>query len=282
MKADKIKIQNLEVFANHGVFPEENVLGQKFVVSAVLYTDTRKAGQTDELTASIHYGEVSAFIDRYLKEHTFQLLEKVAESLAEELLLQTKGLQKIRLEIKKPWAPVGLPLETVSVEIEREWHTAYIALGSNIGDSEAYLKEAIDKLDHLPTSRVEKVSSFLVTAPYGVTDQPDFLNGCLKLQTLLYPEELLRELNRIEQEAGRERIIHWGPRTLDLDILFYDQEIIDMPDLHIPHIDLHNRDFVLVPMNQIAPYLRHPVLNQTISQLLDSLLNKSENTAKYR
>ena len=92
MKADKIKIQNLEVFANHGVFPEENVLGQKFVVSAVLYTDTRKAGQTDELTASIHYGEVSAFIDRYLKEHTFQLLEKVAESLAEELLLQTKGL----------------------------------------------------------------------------------------------------------------------------------------------------------------------------------------------
>lgn len=102
MKADKIKIQNLEVFANHGVFPEENVLGQKFVVSAVLYTDTRKAGQTDELTASIHYGEVSAFIDRYLKEHTFQLLEKVAESLAEELLLQTKGLQKIRLEIKNP------------------------------------------------------------------------------------------------------------------------------------------------------------------------------------
>ena len=84
MKADKIKIQNLEVFANHGVFPEENVLGQKFVVSAVLYTDTRKAGQTDELTASIHYGEVSAFIDRYLKEHTFQLLEKVAESFTDK------------------------------------------------------------------------------------------------------------------------------------------------------------------------------------------------------
>ena len=84
----------------------------------------------------------------------------------------------------------------------------------------------------------------------------------------------------VEQAANMERIIHWGPRTLDLDILFYDQEIIDMPDLHIPHIDLHNRDFVLVPMNQIAPYLRHPVLNQTISQLLDSLLNKSENTAK--
>lgn len=279
MKADKIKIQNLEVFANHGVFPEENVLGQKFVVSAVLYTDTRKAGQTDELTASIHYGEVSAFIDRYLKEHTFQLLEKVAESLAEELLLQTKGLQKIRLEIKKPWAPVGLPLETVSVEIEREWHTAYIALGSNIGDSEAYLKEAIDKLDHLPTSRVEKVSSFLVTEPYGVTDQPDFLNGCLKLQTLLYQEELLRELNRIEQEAGRERIIHWGPRTLDLDIIFYDDLICEEDDLCIPHIEMHKRSFVLKPLEEIAPYKRHPVTGKTVREMLGELENAGQETA---
>ena len=275
MKADKIKIQNLEVFANHGVFPEENVLGQKFVVSAVLYTDTRKAGQTDELTASIHYGEVSAFIDRYLKEHTFQLLEKVAESLAEELLLQTKGLQKIRLEIKKPWAPVGLPLETVSVEIEREWHTAYIALGSNMGDSRSILEAAVQALDEMKNTKVEKVSTFITTPPYGVTDQPDFLNGCLKLSTLLYPEELLKELNRIEKEAGRERIIHWGPRTLDLDILFYDNEIIDTVELHVPHIDMENRDFVLKPMVEIAPYLRHPVLNLTMEQLLKKLEEKT-------
>ena len=125
---DEIRIEDLEVFANHGVFPEENVLGQKFLVSAVLYTDTRRAGLTDDLSASIHYGEVSAFIDRYLREHTFQLLERAAEALAEELLLHTAGLEKIRLEIKKPWAPVRLPLKTVSVVIERQWHTAYIAL----------------------------------------------------------------------------------------------------------------------------------------------------------
>ena len=94
---DEIRIEDLEVFANHGVFPEENVLGQKFLVSAVLYTDTRRAGLTDDLSASIHYGEVSAFIDRYLREHTFQLLERAAEALAEELLLHTAGLEKIRL-----------------------------------------------------------------------------------------------------------------------------------------------------------------------------------------
>ena len=87
MKPDKIKIEDLEVFANHGVFPEENVLGQKFVVSAVMYTDTRRAGLTDELTASIHYGEASAFITEYLKSHTFKLLEKVVEGLAEEMLV---------------------------------------------------------------------------------------------------------------------------------------------------------------------------------------------------
>lgn len=89
---DEIRIKNLEVFAKHGVFPEENVLGQKFVVSAVLYTDTREAGKTDDLTRSIHYGEVSHFIRRFLEEHTWKLLETIAERLAEALLLETKGL----------------------------------------------------------------------------------------------------------------------------------------------------------------------------------------------
>ena len=86
MELDQIKIEGLEIFANHGVFPEENVLGQKFIVSATLYTDTRKAGKTDELTASIHYGEVSAFITEFVKSHTYKLLERVAEELVEDMI----------------------------------------------------------------------------------------------------------------------------------------------------------------------------------------------------
>lgn len=268
---DQIKITDLEVFANHGVFPEENKLGQKFLVSAVLYTDTRKAGKTDDLTASIHYGEVSAFITKYMKEHTYQLLERVAETLAEEMLKSISGLCKIDLEIKKPWAPVGLPLKTVSVKISREWHTTYIALGSNIGDSETYLNEAVEKIGQIPTCTVEKVSSYLVTEPYGVTDQPDFLNACLKLRTLLYPEELLKELNRIEKEAGRERIIHWGPRTLDLDILLYDDIVLEEDDLCIPHVEMHKRSFVLEPLAEIAPYKRHPVYGKTVREMLEKI-----------
>lgn len=276
MKSDKIKIEELEVFANHGVFQEENVLGQKFLVSATLYTETRKAGQTDELTASIHYGEVSTFITEYLKNHTYKLLERVAEGLAEELLLQIKGLNRVELEIKKPWAPIGLPLKSVNVQIEREWHTAYIALGSNMGNREAYLSEAVKALDTLKGCVVEKVSTFLETPPYGVTEQADFLNGCLKLRTLLYPKELLAELNRLEKEAGRERIVHWGPRTLDLDIIFYDDLICEEDNLCIPHIEMQKRKFVLEPLEEIAPYKRHPVTGKTVREMLMELEEPSK------
>ncbi|HJD46897.1 MAG TPA: 2-amino-4-hydroxy-6-hydroxymethyldihydropteridine diphosphokinase [Candidatus Mediterraneibacter norfolkensis] len=271
MRLDEIRIEEMEVFANHGVFPEENVLGQKFLVTAILYTDTRRAGKTDELTASIHYGEVSAFIEKYLREHTFHLLERAAESLAEEMLLSIPLLRKVRLTIKKPWAPVRLPLKTVSVSVERGWHTAYIALGSNMGDREAYLNHAVESLRTLRGCRTEKVSGFIETPPYGVTDQADFLNGCLKMETLLYPRELLEELHRIEQEAGRERIIHWGPRTLDLDIIFYDDLVCEENDLCIPHVEMHKRKFVLEPLAEIAPYKRHPVYGKTVKEMLAEL-----------
>ena len=268
---DKIHIKNLEVFARHGVFPEENVLGQKFVVSAVLYTSTREAGRADDLAKSIHYGEVSRFITEFMEQNTFQLLETAAERLAEELLLNTERLEKICLEIKKPWAPVGLPLETVSVEIERGWHTAYIALGSNLGDKEANLRLGVEGLRSIRGCRVEAVSDFLVTVPYGGVEQDDFLNGAMKIRTLLTPHELLERLHEIEQEAKRERVVRWGPRTLDLDILLYDDLILDEEDLHIPHIEMYKRDFVLKPLCQIAPYARHPVYNRTAAELLADL-----------
>ena len=235
---DIIEIKNLEIFANHGVFPEENVLGQKFVVSAKLYTSTRKAGLTDELTASIHYGEVSQMITKFTKEHTYKLLETLAENLCQMLLHEFPLMNAITLRIEKPWAPVGLPLDTVAVEITRGWHTAYVAFGSNLGDKKKYIDDGIQGLRNTPDCEVEAISEYLVTEPYGGVEQDEFLNGVLRLRTLLTPEELLDRLHELEAAANRERIIHWGPRTLDLDILFYDNEIIDTPDLHIPHIDM--------------------------------------------
>lgn len=272
---DKIHIKNLEVFGNHGVFPEENKLGQKFLVNAVLYTSTREAGKTDDLTKSIHYGEVSHFITKYMMEHTFQLIESVAEQLAEALLLQFEHLKWIDLEIQKPWAPIGLPLESVSVEISRGWHAAFIATGSNLGDRGEYIRKGIEALAACKECVVEKESQLIVTEPYGVTDQPEFLNGMLQVRTLLSPVELLHKLNEIEAAAHRKRKIHWGPRTLDLDIIFYDNQIIDTPQLTVPHVDMQNRQFVLKPLAELAPWYRHPILGKTVKELLISLENEN-------
>ncbi|WP_242939813.1 2-amino-4-hydroxy-6-hydroxymethyldihydropteridine diphosphokinase [Roseburia sp. 499] len=269
---DKIHIKNLEVFGKHGVFPEENKLGQKFLVNAVLYTSTREAGRTDDLTKSIHYGEVSHFITKYMMEHTFQLIETVAEQLAKALLLQFEHLKWIDLEIQKPWAPIGLPLESVSVEISRGWHQAFIATGSNLGDRGEYISKGIEALKACEDCVVEKESELIVTAPYGVTDQPDFLNGMLQVRTLFRPLELLNKLNEIEAEAKRERNIHWGPRTLDMDIIFYDDLVLDTPKLTIPHADMQNRKFVLEPLAELAPWYRHPILGKTVKKLLEELV----------
>lgn len=271
---DKIKIKDLELYCRHGVFPEENILGQKFLFSATLHMSTREAGKTDELEKSINYGEICHFIKEFMEEHTFKLLEAVLENLAEAILLKWTQIEELTLEVKKPWAPVGLPLDTVAVEITRRWHTAYIALGSNMGDKGEFLRCAVEALQEREDCRVLKVSDFITTAPYGVTDQDEFLNGALMMKTLLTPEELLIRLHEIEAEAGRVRTLRWGPRTLDLDILLYDNLVLDTEELHIPHIDMQNRDFVLEPLAQIAPWVRHPVLNKTIGQLKGELYDR--------
>ena len=274
LRWDEIHVENLEVFANHGVFPEETRLGQKFLLSLTMYVDARPAGKADCLEQSVHYGEVSAFMTRWMQENTRKLIESAAEGLAEALLLHYPLLRGVTLELKKPWAPVGLPLETVSVKITRFWHTAYLGLGSNMGDKQAYLDGAVKALNEVPGCEVEQVSTYLVTEPYGGVEQDDFLNACLRLRTLLPPQELLDRMHDIEQAAHRERIVHWGPRTLDLDILLYDDEVLETQTLVIPHPELHLREFVLRPMAEIAPWKRHPILGKTMAQLAAEVCGK--------
>ncbi|MDO5411683.1 MAG: 2-amino-4-hydroxy-6-hydroxymethyldihydropteridine diphosphokinase [Lachnospiraceae bacterium] len=268
---DEIRISDLVVFAKHGVFEEEAVLGQKFLISAVLETDIRRPGLSDTLENTIHYGEVSHEITRFLTENRFQLIEACAEQLAEHLLFTYPLIRRLTIEIKKPWAPVGLPLDTVSVRITRGWHTAFIALGSNMGDKDSHLLFGVEELKKVKQIQVEQVSSFIKTEPYGYTEQDVFLNGACKIRTTLTPEELLDVCQHIEAEAKRVRKIHWGPRTLDLDVLFYDQEIIATERLNVPHPDMANRDFVLKPMAELAPWWGHPITHKTMQQMLNEL-----------
>ncbi len=272
-EVDQIRIKNLEVFGKHGVFPEENRLGQKFLINATLYMQTREAGLKDDLTKSIHYGEVSQFMTKFMVEHTFRLIETAAEQMARAVLLEFPAMNRITLEICKPWAPIGLPLEAVSVEITRGWHRAYVAVGSNLGEKEEYIQNGIEVLRWDEDCVVERVSQLLSTKPYGVLEQPDFLNGMIELRTLLSPEELLHLLHEIEKAANRERKIHWGPRTLDLDIIFYDDYVVDQEKLQIPHPDMQNREFVLKPLAELAPYFRHPLNRKTVKQMLEELTN---------
>ena len=152
-------------------------------------------------------------------------------------------------------------------------HTAYVALGSNLGDKEANLRKALELLQERGVE-VVKTSSFICTEPYGVTDQPQFLNGVCEVRTSLVPLALLHTLLEIEQEMGRVRLRHWGERNIDLDLLLYEDVVMDTPQLKLPHPDMQNRDFVLLPLAEIAPELVHPTLQKTISELVICLSAK--------
>lgn len=276
---DEIIIENLQVYAHHGVYQQETEKGQNFLVSAALETDTRAAGMTDDLGLSTNYGVVCRFLNAYFTEHTFKLIETAAERTAEALLLQFPRVHAVTLEIKKPEAPIPFPFGMVSVKIRRGWRRAYVACGSNIGDRKAHLDAAVAALRNDEQCRVIRVSDWIETTPYGGVVQADYLNGAIAIDTLYPPEVLLSRLQEIERAEARERKERWGPRTLDLDILLYEGIVMDEEKLTIPHRDMKNRDFVLKPLAQIAPYEKHPILGKCILELLEEVEQNGEKHA---
>ncbi|UBH08535.1 2-amino-4-hydroxy-6-hydroxymethyldihydropteridine diphosphokinase [Macrococcus armenti] len=144
----------------------------------------------------------------------------------------------------------------------------YISFGSNIGDREQQINEALNKLQQVRDTELVTVSSLYETAPVGGVIQDDFLNGAAIVETSLTPIDFLNEIQRIELELGRERKVHWGPRTIDLDVLLMDDYIIEHERLNVPHPYMHERSFVLIPLAEIAPEAVHPILNKSIKELV--------------
>ena len=153
---------------------------------------------------------------------------------------------------------------------------AHIAIGSNLHDRPTYLAAGLAAVAALPNTRVTAVSSIYETPPLGPTEQPDYLNAVLAVETLLAPEELLASMLQIEKDHLRQRHIHWGPRTLDLDLLLYGECIVASPDLTLPHPHMNDRSFVLVPLCEIAPDLAHPVTGQPFATHLAALASAAE------
>ncbi len=268
---DKIRIDDIRIFAYHGVLPEEKKTGQNFFVSAELGLDLKPSGTSDKLERTVNYADITQLIIGTFTETAFNTIEAAAESVVETILAEYDLIREVTIRVSKPEAPIDADFRDVSVEITRKRHTVYLGLGSNLGDKRGYLNKAVEELGMDSSIKVFKVSEYIETEPYGPVDQPDFLNAVMEIETPLEAEELLSIIHDIEQEAGREILIHWGPRTLDIDILLYDDEVINTASLTIPHPEMHKREFVLKPLAEIAPFVYHPTLKKNAVQMLEDL-----------
>ena len=151
----------------------------------------------------------------------------------------------------------------------------YLLLGGNLGDRTLYLQQARESINR-QVGTLTRSSKVYETAAWGKIDQPNFLNQVLEVQTELTPEAVLQRINAIEQELGRVRKEHWGARVIDIDILFYDNLVLQTQRLTIPHPQLHLRRFTLLPLAELAPELKHPVLGKSINQLLQECPDELE------
>lgn len=279
---DKIFIKDLQVYGYHGVNKEEKKMGQRFLISLELYMDLRVPGKSDNLEETVNYGELCEMVSNKFVKVKFDLIEAAAEDIAQFILSSFNLINGVKVNIKKPWAPIGKPLDFAGVEITRFWHVVYIGIGSNMGDREENILSAIEKIGMVmgTSTIVTKVSNVYETKPVGYSDQGDFLNCVVEIKTQLKPEELLVELLNIEEELKRKRTVKWGPRTIDLDVLLFDDEILSNENLVVPHPRMHERLFVLEPLCDLAPYKLHPILRTRIIDLKESLIKTEQDDVR--
>lgn len=249
---NKVIIRGLEVSACHGVKDFEKIQPQPFIFDVDIYFDFSEAAVSDDIEDTINYSAASKIIVSVARDNCFNLIEKLAYECAYAVMEGTPA-SRIALTVYKPQAPMKQKFDTVGVSVDISRERAYLSLGSSMGDRRQYLDTAIEKLNTCRGISVKKVSDYMQTEPYGGVAQNQFLNCAVEIETLLSPRQLLNEIHRIEVECGRVRDKHWGDRTLDIDVIFFGKKIITEDDLIIPHPEYHKRDFVLIPLKQIAP-----------------------------
>jgi dihydroneopterin aldolase / 2-amino-4-hydroxy-6-hydroxymethyldihydropteridine diphosphokinase len=254
---DQIVLKGISARGFHGVLDFEKRDGQMFVVDVTMHVDLAAAGASDNLADTVNYAEVAGDIVALIEGESLDLVEALASRIVDRVLARPL-VEAVEVVVHKPEAPVGHPFTDVQVRVSRERQTpVVIAMGSNIGDSVETLHDAaialyglIDNID---------VSAVVETDPVGGPDQPAYLNAVVTGTTHLAPTSLLAGLHDIERVHGRTREVHWGPRTLDLDLIQYGDPVFDTDirmdgqNLTLPHPRAHERAFVLVPWLQAEP-----------------------------
>lgn len=273
---DTIKIKSLEVFGYHGTFDEEKILGQKYIIDLDIKINNSFHVLGDDLSKTVDYSKLIEFVREYFRNNRRDLLETICDETVFEIFSRFPNIYEVNLEILKPGSHVSVGFCGMSTCVNRKIHKVYIALGSNLGDREENINNAYKYLEE-SNIKIIKKSNIIETEPYGDVIQDNFLNSVIEVNTLLSPVELMNLLLDVEKKLKRERIIRWGPRTIDLDILLYDNEIINEENVIIPHYDMHNRIFILESLCEINKFSYHPRLRKFAFEMINDLKNKSNN-----
>lgn len=251
----RIFVQGLEISACHGVNDFEKTDPQKFVFDIEIEVDFYKAYKSDDIQNTVNYATVGKLITQITQNNTFNLIEKLAYECVFSIFENFRSVQEVNLTLRKPQAPMNKKFDSVGVNISLKREVAYLSLGSSMGDKKCYLDTAIEKLEKVRGIAVKKISPYLESKPYGGVAQNTFLNCAVEIKTYLPPHALLDEIQAIENACGRIREKRWGDRTLDIDIIFFGDRKIEDDRLIVPHPDYQNRDFVKIPIKNIAPHL---------------------------
>ena len=250
---------------NIGVSQEERAKKQNIVVDAELFLNIRNASATDDIKQAVNYSEIHSLIKKIAEKKEYKLIEALAENIAEEIL-KNYQVKKVIIHVKKPMALAKKNVKYAAVEITRtNMVKVYLGLGANLGNKLANIKEAIRQLKK--NLKITNISPIYKTDPIGYGNQDWFLNCVVEAETEIKPLALLKLAKCIEKKLKRTETIKYGPRTMDIDILFYGNKVISGKNLQIPHPRMHRRLFVLEPFAKINQDFFHPKLKKTIREL---------------
>lgn len=261
---DRIFIEGMIFMTLIGVLEHEKVQPQRVIVDLSLSVMPIQATRTDRLEQTISYATAYERISQIIQTEHFGLVERLAGCIAEQLLLDHESLMAVTVTIRKPEAPLPGPFASAGITITRVrgdyglMSQADLSLGTNLGDRLEILRQAVQFLAGHPEIELVAISSVYETTPVGLIDQPDFLNLVARIRTTLDPFSLLFYCQSLEVRFGRERLVHWGPRTLDIDLLTYGHLMTQSAQLTVPHPRMQEREFVQIPLRELETGLAQP------------------------